>query len=283
MATASMSYGLSLMPTRGGLGDGAEKAVWRWLAQRYDARQGNDRRIHDWPAIDFNGVSQESFVRECLPKYSAEYSRFPSEPSSDPSDFHFGNGYYERVDAELLHCMVRRFKPARVIEVGSGNSTKITRAACAINGKGNITSIDPHPRDDIGGIVDEQIQARVETVGVATFESLEANDFLFIDSSHRIWPENDVHFLFHQVLPRLRKGVIVHVHDIFLPCEYPQIFLENGNTEQDLLAAFLAFNWQFETIVSSGYLLAFHRSEVEKALGTISRNAMPGAYWMRRV
>lgn len=283
LATASMSYGLSLMPTRGGLGDGAEKAVWRWLAERYAARQGSDRGIRHWPGIDFNGPSQEEFVKECLPEYRAEYSRFLDQAVADSSIFHFGNGYYERVDAEILHCMVRRFKPRKIIEVGSGNSTKISRAACTLNGAGHILSIDPYPRNDISGLVDQFIQARVETVAVSTFETLEANDILFIDSSHRIWPESDVHFLFHQVLPHLKPGVLVHVHDIFLPCEYPPLFLENGNSEQDILAAFLAFNRDFETVASSGYLMAFLRHEVEAALGVIAADAMPGAYWIRRV
>ncbi|WP_235754343.1 class I SAM-dependent methyltransferase [Ruegeria pomeroyi] len=129
-------------------------------------------------------------------------------------------------DAEALYLMIRRYQPRRVIEVGCGNSTRITRQAALDGGlETEITAIDPWPRADIAGVVDRFEQARLEEVDPAVFAALEADDVLFIDSSHQVRMSNDVAHLFCRIIPALAPGVVIHVHDVFLPYEYPKVLL----------------------------------------------------------
>ena len=135
------------------------------------------------------------------------------------------NGYFDTPDAEALYLMIRRFAPKQVIEVGCGNSTRITRQA-VIDGElqTKLTAIDPYPRADIAHVVDQFEQTRLENVDADLFASLGAGDVLFIDSSHQVRVSNDVAHLFCRIIPALAPGVVIHVHDVFLPYEYPKRF-----------------------------------------------------------
>ncbi|MEY8837577.1 class I SAM-dependent methyltransferase, partial [Cribrihabitans sp. XS_ASV171] len=152
------------------------------------------------------------------------------------------NGYYDSPDADALYLMIRRFRPARVIEIGCGNSTRVTRQA-ALDGEigTRITAIDPWPRADIAHVVDDFQQSRVEAVDPVLFEALGPGDVLFIDSSHVARVANDVAHLFCRIIPALSPGVVIHVHDVFLPFEYPKRFFYDcpGWGEQYVLHALL--------------------------------------------
>ncbi|WP_170760433.1 class I SAM-dependent methyltransferase [Ruegeria lacuscaerulensis] len=164
------------------------------------------------------------------------------DPSRNQTGYRIGNGYYDSPDADALYLMIRRYKPRRVIEVGCGNSTRVTRQAIIDGGlETTITAVDPYPRADIAHVVDQFEQKRLEEVDPALFEKLEAGDVLFIDSSHVVRMSNDVAHLFCRIIPALKPGVVIHVHDVFLPYEYPKRFFYDcpGWGEQYMLHALL--------------------------------------------
>ena len=274
---------LNVLPSQGRLANITELAILNLLRRRHSSRSSKGEVIHPCHGIDFNDTNQVEFVTQVMSIYAEEFNQFPLHPTNDPKEFHLCNNFYQSVDAEILHAMLRHYRPHTVIEIGSGNSTRVTRKAMKLNGLGSIVSIDPYPRRDIDDLVDEFIQDRVENVALERFTSLQENDILFIDSSHRLWPENDVKFLFEQVLPILRPGVLIHIHDIFLPMDYPEEFLIHANTEQDFLQAFLTFNSEFRVLVSSGYLMAKHQSLLQGVLKNFNEAWNPGCFWMQRI
>lgn len=192
------------------------------------------------------------------------------------------NGYYDTPDAEALYLMIRRFKPTRVIEVGCGNSTRVTRQALVDGGiDGRITAIDPWPRADIADVVDRFEQGCVEAVDPALFADLAAGDVLFIDSSHTVRMSNDVAHLFCRIIPALPSGVVIHVHDIFLPYEYPKRFFYDcpGWGEQYMLHALIQ-GGGYE-ILWPGYYLQKERPDALDALPFL-REGRAQSFWIRK-
>lgn len=189
------------------------------------------------------------------------------DPARNTTGYRIGNGYYDSPDADALYLMIRRFQPNRVIEVGCGNSTRVTRQAIIDGGLDTtITAIDPYPRADIAHVVDAFEQKRLEDVDPALFDQLEAGDVLFIDSSHVVRMSNDVAHLFCRIIPALKPGVVIHVHDVFLPYEYPKRFFYDcpGWGEQYMLHAMLqsgAFS-----MLWPGYYLQKDRPDALEAL-----------------
>jgi hypothetical protein len=144
------------------------------------------------------------------------------------------------------------------LEVGSGNSTKIVRQTIRDLGLSTqVWSVDPEPRAEIDHLADRVIRARVETLDPEMFAELGDGDILFIDSSHRVSVGNDVAYLFLTVLPALRRGVLVHVHDIFLPFDYPAEWVIDARwdwNEQYLVQAILGFSDAFEVLWAGHHL-----------------------------
>src|SRR5262249_26270842 len=147
-------------------------------------------------------------------------------------------------DAEVLYLMVRSLGPKRILEIGSGNSTRIIRQAIV---DGNLlvshVAIDPEPRADVTGLTDRLLRQRFEESGVIDeLQALERNDILFIDSSHQVHIANDVARLFCNTIPALTTGVVIHVHDVFLPFDYPEPFCTEYSDwgEQYLVQVMLA-------------------------------------------
>lgn len=203
-------------------------------------------------------------------------------PEGTETGYRAPNGYFDTPDAEALYLMIRRFAPARVIEVGCGNSTRITRQAIRDGGLATrLTAIDPWPRADIAGVVDAFHQTRMETADPALFGDLQAGDILFIDSSHQVRVANDVALLFGRVIPALRPGVIVHVHDIFLPYEYPPRFFYDcpGWGEQYVLHALLQGGGY--DILWPGYLLQQQRPDLVADLPFLARGRAQ-SFWIRK-
>jgi hypothetical protein len=149
------------------------------------------------------------------------------DSSANSAGYSFNNDYFSSPDAEVLYTFVRAFKPRKIIEIGSGNSTRISRLAISEGHlETTLISVDPNPRTEVRSIADQVIESRVEMISDRGFLSaLEPNDILFIDSSHFLQPGNDVVALYLDVVPRLNSGVLVHIHDIFLPYDYPYRWL----------------------------------------------------------
>jgi predicted O-methyltransferase YrrM len=139
--------------------------------------------------------------------------------------------WFPSLDAAAAYALVRDRKPQHVVEVGSGHSTRVL--AKALGGVGEILAIDPAPRADIAGLPGVQVvPSTVQAAAPELFDGLGPGDVLFIDSSHILMPGSDVDLLLNRVLPRLPSGVLVHIHDIFLPFDYPPIWGWRAYNEQ---------------------------------------------------
>ncbi len=195
------------------------------------------------------------------------------------------NNMYGPVDSETYYAMIRLRRPHQIVEIGSGNSTKVAARAIAENGYGKIVCIDPEPRADVTGLPVDWRRTRVEDVDVSLFQGLSAGDIVFIDSSHVLRTGGDVAFEFLEIVPRLASGVIVHVHDIFLPAEYPASWLLNDRmfpTEQYLLQAFLAYNSEFRVVWSARHMVLNHEDLLYKAFSSFRTAGDPSSFWFER-
>ncbi|MFQ3674820.1 MAG: class I SAM-dependent methyltransferase [Aggregatilineales bacterium] len=228
-----------------------------------------------------------TFVDQLASKYSHEYNQFYQESSDKllPSDYFLRNGYFEAVDAHIAYAMVRDYQPNCVIEVGSGHSTKVLKLAIKTNNKPcRLLSIDPQPRTSIVEVVDENVPSEVELLDPNYITSrLGSRDILFIDSSHSVTMAGDVVFLFLQVLPHLKSGTLIHIHDIFLPYEYPKRFIPYMWNEQYLVHAFLYSNTDFEILWPSYYMWKTHESRLTKLFAHAETSQPPSSLWLRKL
>jgi hypothetical protein len=263
------------------------------------------------PGVELNLAGQREFAEAVVAQFARECT-FPSAAVEGDSQFHYNNGLFERVDAEVAHAMVRHYKPRRVIEIGGGYSTRLVagalrRNAAANHCPGELITIEPAPDASLSNGfpgLSMLIADPVEEVDPSLFASLGEGDILFVDSSHVVRTGSDVCYECLQILPSLRPGVLVHLHDIFLPCEYPrQAVVERLCfwSEQYLLQAFLAMNQEFEVLWSASAMQWFHPDIVEKVVpgwrGSYARmpqeirrflptldgeRVWPSSFWMRR-
>ncbi len=276
--------------------------------------QGKDwNACRPTPAFDFNFSDQIDLLRTKLLPYIAECG-FPDSPvhaNGHGPQFHFNNGFFERVDAEIAYAFVRQRKPKRVVEIGSGNSTLVNAAAMRKNAEegfpGELTAIEPFPapylKQGIPGLT-RLIQEKVQDTALDLFLSLEAGDILFIDSSHVVSMDSDVLYECLRILPRLAPGVLIHFHDIFSPLDYPEKFVKRNLCfwcEQYMLEAFLSFNSAFKVVWAGSAMQRFHPEVLREAFpgweGSFSRmpsdlkifapsldgkNVWPCSFWIAR-
>lgn len=205
--------------------------------------------------------------------------------------FYLDNGNFGAGDAELYYLLIRNRKPKRIIEIGSGFSTQLSLMALEKNRVEGmaceLTCIEPFEMPFLENLKDiNLIRQKVETVSLDLFKSLEANDILFIDSSHIIRPGDDLLFIYFQILPILQKGVLIHIHDIFTPRHYPQEWLEKKMrfwNEQYLLEAFLYNNSGFKVLFTLNHLVKTDFAEAKKVLIHLEEDSEPSSFWMERI
>ena len=239
--------------------------------------------------IDMNDAVQLRHLREVFPRYAAECD-FPREQSHTAYEFHFMNPTFDGLDALALHAMVREYRPKRILEIGSGYSTRVLANAALLNGDTELISIDLYPgevvRNGFPGL-SALVDHRVQDVDRALFGTLRENDILFIDTSHVVRTGGEVNLLFLEVIPALSDGVLVHVHDIFLPREYPRPWVLDLRifwSEQYLLQAFLTHNSAFEVMFANSYIGgggAFN-DELEAAFPGLPWGRGMTSFWMRK-
>jgi hypothetical protein len=199
--------------------------------------------------------------------------------------YSFSNDYFSSPDTEILYSVVRTYCPKRIVEIGSGNSTKIARQAI-LDAKlsTEIVSIDPYPRCDVTNSADQNIPQNVETITThSLFDSLSANDILFIDSSHEVRCGNDVVFLLLNVVPTLQPGVLIHLHDIFLPFEYPKDWIVANRwnwNEQYLVQALVGVGDAFDVLWAGHYFQRCNPSLMESFVHWRGQDAK--SLWLRK-
>jgi hypothetical protein len=239
------------------------------------------------PGIEWREEAQVAILRDELGQLS-EFV-FADAPTGDPHEYHSGNDMFSRLDAWILQAMLRHHRPKRMIEVGCGWSSLVTARVNRehLGGSMRFTCIEPYPPNFLGDGVDgisRLIVSRVEELPVDLFLELRADDVLFIDTSHVVKTGGDVVFLFHEVLPRLALGVVVHIHDIFLPDDYPQEWVFSGRAwnEQYLVRSFLTFNHAFEVLLSVGWLTHRRPDVLAKTVPGYPAGG-GGSLWVKRV
>lgn len=263
-----------------------------------DAEALAQERQRVWPAapqvlgVDFNEASHRHLLEQVLPRHLPHYDYPESLPDGDALDaFYTRNSQFSWLDARILFALLREWRPQRIVEVGSGYSSlllaDVNRRFLA--GRCQISCIEPFPRPflqrGVAGIARLLVQ-RVQDVPLAEFSRLAAGDVLFIDSSHVAKTGSDVNHLYFEVLPRLAAGVRIHVHDIFLPHDYPPewaIGENRGWNEQYLLRALLMYSSAFRVVFGCSY--AFHRFPelVRTALALPSGAAFGGgSLWLEK-
>lgn len=239
------------------------------------------KRESSLAGIEMNENGQLSLLADFVLKYQQEYGALGLKTSGQKDGFYFENGMFETIDAEVLYCIIRHFKPKRSIEIGSGFSTLIAAAAIRQNIIEDskycceLTCIEPYPKEWLGKIseVSKIIQSQVEKLPLELFKSLDENDILFIDSSHVVNPYNDVCFEYLDVLPILSKGVLVHIHDVVLPKRYFEYWHETKKfwNEQYLLQAFMTFNASFQVLWAGNFMHLKYPDKLNQAFPSYSR------------
>jgi len=213
-----------------------------------------------------------------IESYSAELEAIGKDAAPAPR---WNQDWFPRLDAAAAYAMVRTLKPKRIVEVGSGHSTRFLARAVA-DGRldTRIVAIDPEPRASLEGLKVRWLRQPVQATEPALFAGLEERDILFIDSSHQLKRGSDVEFLLQKALPRLAKGVRLHFHDIFLPDPYPLAWAWRRYNEQEAVGP----------LVGNGYAVEFssHREEKGKMRGVLARlplkeGAIESSLWLRKL
>jgi len=241
------------------------------------------------PGVELYESEQLRLLEQFLPYYK----EMPFQPQKvEGLRYYFENPSYSYCDAIFLYCMIRFLKPKRIIEVGSGFSSCVILDTNELFFAGNImtTFIDPYPEllmslikeTDKGKI--EIIPSRLQDVDVGEFKKLEANDILFIDSTHVSKINSDVNRIFFSILPILSSGVYVHFHDICFPFEYPKNLVYEGIAwnEAYMLRAFLQFNSSFRVVLMNTFMEFFQKPFFDDKMPVCLKNG-GGHIWIRRV
>ncbi|MBS1647511.1 MAG: class I SAM-dependent methyltransferase [Bacteroidetes bacterium] len=202
----------------------------------------------------------------------------------------WNNGFLPGLDMVAIYGMIAKHKPATYIEIGSGNSTKVARKAIKEQHLNTvITSIDPFPRTNIDHLADKVMRVPFENLQDNNFiiDSLKEDDILFIDNSHRVFPNSDAMICFLELLPYLKKGVIVHIHDIYIPYDYPQFMCDRFYNEQYVLAAFVLANPQKYKPILPNYFIS-EDAELAKSIAPLWNHAHlqnvekhGGSFWLQ--
>jgi Methyltransferase domain len=245
-------------------------------------------RPRSLPGLDLNVEAQLALLGQF--RWSEELRPFVA-PKRDDLTYSFDNGFFYSGDAEFWYNLIRLRKPKRIVEIGSGNSTLLAIEAVRRNAADMPGStcrhlcIEPYemPWLERSGVT--VLRQRVESVDPSVFRELEAGDLLFIDSSHVIRPQGDVLCEFLEILPQLRPGVAVHVHDIFTPRDYPRSWIVDKVrmwNEQYLLEAFLSGNGDWKILGAVNYLYQDHRPALQAVCPWLSADRAPGSFYMER-
>ena len=200
------------------------------------------------------------------------------------------NDHLPGLDAVSIYGFLVAFNPRRYVEIGSGNSTKFARQAIKDFGlRTRIVSIDPSPRAEVDEICDEVMRTTCENVEPGFFEELGAEDMLFVDNSHRAFPNSDVTVFFTDILPALSSGVLFGIHDIWTPNDYPADWRDRWYNEQYLLEAYLLGGFQRDEIVLPAAWVSGQANLMavlaplfqDPRLANVQRHG--GAFWLRRL
>jgi hypothetical protein len=258
------------------------------LSRHYQDPRAKSRTT-DLPGIVLN----ESAQRRLWDQWRSFLSEMPFKANSEPGfRYSFDNRYFGPGDAIILYCMLRHFKPRRLIEIGSGYSSACALDTIDLNLSAGVqcTFIDPYPARLLGLLKPSDsrhiqiIDKPVQETDLRIFDALDENDIFFVDSSHIVKTGSDVNFVLFEICPRLRRGVVVHIHDIHYPFEYPREWVIERNyswNEAYAVRAFLMYNNSFEVLFFNDQFGQFCSELVQRDAPAMSQNYGSGLWLLR--
>jgi hypothetical protein len=227
----------------------------------------------------------KALLTDCL-KYKGQFASISHEQLS-PIAPYWNNIWFSTLDAAAIIYFMMALAPQTYLEIGSGLSTKFARSAIVVgNLRTRLISVDPQPRNEIDSICDEVVRCPLENMDLSTFDRLNARDICFFDGTHRVFTNSDTTVFFLDVLPRLKRGVLVHVHDIYLPDDYPPEWNKRLYSEQYLLAAMMLGGMSRYRVVLPNYFVSTNpvTSPLVEQLGIPTRypgTTKPGlSFWL---
>lgn len=246
--------------------------------------------VRNLPGLDLNRSFQLTFINNL--RYQGDFEQFMVQQAVLPNDLQFeiNNSFFGSGDAEFLFNFVRYLKPRNIVEVDCGTSTKIIASANKFNSVETgffamHTCIEPYEQpwlDNFPSVL--PLRKKIEEIDLSLFKEMGAGDLLFIDSSHIIRPQGDVLFEYLEIIPTLRKGVYIHVHDIFTPRDYPASWIKKDVkfwNEQYLLEATLSKNESYEIIAALNYLKHQNFAELKKVCPYLTEQREPGSFYFK--
>lgn len=247
-----------------------------------------DKSATEVPGVEMNLDGQKQFLQDCL----GYYKELPfQKEKTEGLHYYYKNLYFTAPDAVSLFLILRKFQPRKIVEIGSGFSSAviIDTNEKFFGGQIKTSFVEPFP-DRLNWFLSKSnnpnyklYEQKVQDVPMSVFEELGENDFLLIDSSHVSKLGSDVNHLFFNVLPRLKKGVVVHVHDISYPFEYPSAWVQEKRfwNEAYLLRSFLTFNSHFEIVLFNGYIAYHHKEWLKENMPILT--AEGGSIYMKKI
>jgi hypothetical protein len=216
-----------------------------------------------------------------LARYRDDFARFGG-PAPAPR---FEQDWFPRLDAAVAYAIVRERRPRRIVEIGSGHSSRVMVRAIIDGGLAvEFTAIDPQPRAPLAGLPVRHVNRRLQEAPANIFAALETGDILFVDSSHRLTPGSDVEQLMTRILPAIPAGVLVHIHDIFLPGGYPVSWSWRNYNEQDAVAALLQ-DHGWAPLFASNFVLTRMSSEFAQSIAAglpLPAGAVESSLWLEK-
>jgi predicted O-methyltransferase YrrM len=232
------------------------------------------------------------FLEARLAPYVEEFNP-PLDVTDNPAEYFWNNGQFGHSDALAYYCMIRYLKPKRIIEIGAGYSSLIASQALQANGSGDLILIEPFPSERLEIALDRKLvspqptvyQKPVQDMPVSFFaERLEKNDILFIDSTHTVKAGGDCVYIYLKIIPKIGNGVVVHVHDIFLPQMMPEHWLKELHLywcEQYLLQAYLLENPKVRVLFGTHYHYCVNRQRLDSFMSGKCQS-MGASFWFRK-
>ncbi len=256
-----------------------------FIPYRYAQSTRTARRVPAYPAVEAKFRQAEPGFREWLAWLDGVAPELEALKGQSPPEPRWEQDWFPRLDGAVAYAMVRRLRPKRLIEVGSGHSTRFFVRAAKDGGLDlALTAIDPAPRADIAKLPIRVVKRTVQDAGIEVFSQLQPGDILSIDSSHILMPGTDVDILFGVVLPSLPNGAIVQIHDIFLPDDYPETWRWRGYNEQlAVVPLLLSGNWQ--PLFSSYFVASRMGSKLAASvIGRLplSEGALESSLWLKK-
>jgi len=249
----------------------------------FDSLKIDLKKNRNLNGIKFNLKDQLKNIKKL--NFTEELINLNLKEKSPNYHFNIKNKFFENGDAEVYYQVIRHFRPSQIIEVGSGHSTLIALEAIKKNNTKNIiTCIEPFENRWLEDLGVKIIRKKIEDINLKKFLNLDKNDILFIDSSHMIRPQGDVLKIFLEILPKLKKGVIVHVHDIFTPKNYPKRWLIKENkfwNEQYLVEALISNTNRYEILLSLNYLKNKFYNKLKKVCPYLTKADEPSSLYLK--